>query len=119
MTGKKAINAYREKNVKQKTKSYSRPVGFDEKRLDPGEKVRYLLSPGEEEGGSVRRATDPIWSTKVFELKKTVISKDQPVLYYLDDGPKRGFVREELQIIPEDTELPLKFVLKTVISYHS
>ena len=32
----------------------------------------------------------------------------QPVLYYLTEGaPKRGFVREELLIIPYDTQLPL------------
>ncbi|RMX48680.1 hypothetical protein pdam_00014318 [Pocillopora damicornis] len=29
----------------------------------------------------------------------------EPVLYYLKDGPKRGFVREELQIGPPGTEL--------------
>ena len=114
LTGKKAIDAYREKNVEQKTKNYSRPVGFNEKRLDSIEKVRYLVLPGEEEGGNVRRATDPIWSTNVFELKKSIISKNQPVLYYLVDGPKRGFAREELLIIPYGTELPPKICLKTI-----
>ena len=112
LTGKKAIDPYREKNVEQQTKNYSRPVGFNEKRLDSIEKVRYLVLPGEEEGGNLRRATDPIWSTNVFELKKSIISKNQPVLYYLVDGPKRGFAREELLIIPYGTELPPKFVLK-------
>ena len=37
-----------------------------------------------------------------------MISEGQPVLYYLYDGPKRSFVREELQVVPEDTELPPK-----------
>ena len=112
LTGKKAVNAYLEKNVKREKRRYSRPVGFEEKRIDRDVNVRYLLSPGWEEGGNVRRATDPIWSTNVFELKNAVIRKDQPVLYYLIDGPKRGFVREELLIIPFDTELAPKFVLK-------
>ena len=74
--------------------------------------MRYLLRPGEEEGGDTRRATDPVWSTKVFDLEKTMISGDQPVLYFLVDGPRRGFVREELLVVPEDTELPPKSVLK-------
>ena len=29
-------------------------------------------------------------------------------MYYLSGGPKRSFVREELQVVPEDTELPPK-----------
>ena len=35
---------------------------------------------------------------------------DQPVMYYLSGGPKKSFVREELQVVPEDTELPPKNV---------
>ena len=27
-------------------------------------------------------------------------------MYYLDDGPKRGFVREELMVVPQGTVLP-------------
>ena len=27
-------------------------------------------------------------------------------MYYLFDGPKRGFVREELMVLPSDTQLP-------------
>jgi hypothetical protein len=34
------------------------------------------------------------------------------VLYYLDDGPQRGFVREELLVVPADTELPPDGVLR-------
>ena len=32
------------------------------------------------------------------------------VMYYLRDGPHRGFVSEELMLIPEDTELPPDYV---------
>jgi len=31
---------------------------------------------------------------------------NEPVLYYLHDGPKQGFVREELLVVPANTELP-------------
>ena len=52
------------------------------------------------EGGR-RRATDPVWS-----LGRSVTKPDEPVLYYLKDGPPRGFVREELLVVPPDTQLP-------------
>ena len=31
----------------------------------------------------------------------------EPVLYYLDYGSRRGFVREGLMVVPPGTELPL------------
>ena len=34
------------------------------------------------------------------------------VRYYLKDGPERVFMKEELMLIPEDTELPLDYVQK-------
>ena len=76
-------------------------------------KVHYLYAPGEDEGGERRRATDPIWSLDTYSLSRSVVGGDQPVLYYLSEGvPKRGFVREELQVIPHDTEAPPQSVLK-------
>ena len=72
--------------------------------------LRYLFAPGEYEGGDRRRATDPVWSLEIFELSHSKVSPDQPVMYYLSGGPKRSFVREELQVVPEDTEAPPKSV---------
>ena len=106
ITGKEPDKALGLKEVEIREVSYKRPVGLKEKRLPSGVQVRYLLSPGEDEGGDRRRATDPIWSITVYNINRVVISPDQPVLYYLLDGPKRSFVREELQVVPEDTELP-------------
>jgi len=111
ITGKEPDKAISLKEVDIKPIDYKRPVGLKEKRLPPGVQVRYLLSPGEEEGGDKRRATDPFWSIEVYNLSRSVISPNQPVLYHLEDGPKRSFVREELQFVPEDTELPPKSVL--------
>ena len=79
-------------------------------RLSPFAKVRYLFAPGEYEGGEKRRATDPVWSLEIFELSHNKVSPDQPVMYYLSGGPKRSFVREELQVVPEDCETPPKNV---------
>ena len=47
------------KTVPQKAINYKRPVGVNEKMLPDGIGVRYLLAPGELEGGR-KRATDPI-----------------------------------------------------------
>ena len=30
----------------------------------------------------------------------------KPILYYLNDGPTRGFVRKELMVVPPETQLP-------------
>ena len=113
LIGKEPSGAIELDKVSVKAGSYKRPVGFDEVRLPPGVLVRYLYAPGEGEGGDRYRATDPIWSLGVYDLIRSVVTSDQPVLYYLSEGaPKRGFVREELQVVPVDTELPPKNVLK-------
>ena len=113
MTGKEPSSAIGLDKESIKGGSYKRPVGLDETRLPPGVLVRYLYAPGEDEGGERRRATDPIWSLSIYDLIRSVVSSDQPVLYYLSEGaPKRGFVREELQVVPDDTEPPPKSVLK-------
>ncbi|KXJ06312.1 uncharacterized protein LOC110234463 [Exaiptasia diaphana] len=113
ITGKETDKAVRLKEVDVKPVEYKRPVGLDEVRLPPGVKVRYLLAPGEDEGGDNSRATDPVWSLDIYDLSRSVVSVGQPVLYYLSEGgPRRGFSREELQVVPPDTELPPNSVLK-------
>ena len=90
------------------------PIGFDEPRLSHDVLVRYLLNPGELEGER-RRATDCNWSRQIYHIRESLVQKNQPVLYWLIDdegnGPKRSFVREKLQIIHPDTELPPRWVL--------
>ena len=106
LNGKKPAEAIKKKTVSANPSTpYLRPVGVNEKKLPSGSSVRYLYRPGELEGG-LRRATDPIWSLKVYEIEKIMIKPDAPVIYYLFYGPKRGFVREELLVVPPNTELP-------------
>ena len=112
VTGKEPVEAIAMKEVVDKKIDYKRPVGHKEMRLSPGVQIRYLLAPSEYEGGDRQHATDPIWSIGIFDVGRSVLAMDQPVLYYLDSGPKRLFVREELQVVPEDTELPPVDVLK-------
>ena len=113
LTGRRPVDAIRLKSVRQQPSSVvpGRPVGLEERKVPSEVGVRYLYQPGELEGGR-RRATDPVWSLEVYRIGRSVTKPDEPVLYYLLDGPKRGFVREELLIVPPDTELPPDGVLK-------
>ena len=67
--------------------------------------MRYLFAAGQLEGGQ-RRAIDPIWSPKVFNIDRTLVNKNKPVVYDRKDGPKQGFVGGDLKIVPSGTELP-------------
>ena len=115
LTGKRPSEAIRAKSVAQTPSSTvpGRPVGLREQKLPSGAGVRYLYQPGELEGGR-RRATDPVWSLQVCRLGRSVTKPGEPVLYYLDStshGPPRGVVREELLVVPPDTQLPPDGVL--------
>ena len=106
LIGKKPAVAIKEKEVSsQPSTKYNRPVGANEKKLPPLINVRYLYQPGELEGGT-KRATDPIWSLKVYQVVENKTKPNEPVVYYLSDGPNRGFVREELLVVPPNTQLP-------------
>ena len=113
LTGKKPSEAIKARSVTQKPSSTvpGRAVGLHEQKIPSGIDVRYLYQSGELEGGR-RRATDPIWSLTVHRLGRSVTKPNEPVLYYLQDGPQRGFVREELLVVPFDTQLPPDGVLR-------
>ena len=104
LTGMKPVDAIKQTLVKQ---GFSQPTkDYEEKLLDVGTKVRYFYEPGELEGYQYKgerrkRSTDPIWSVDVYKIKDRYIQKHQPTLYYLNDGPKRSFVFEELQQIQD------------------
>ena len=102
LIGMKPVDAIKETLVEQ---GFSQPVkDYKEKLLDVGTKVRYLYQAGELEGYQCKgerrkRSTDPTWSVDVYKIKDRYVQKHQPTLYYLDGGPKRSFVFEELQPI--------------------
>ena len=104
-TGEKPIEAIKMDKVPQNVKPYN-----DEELLDTTATYRYLLKPGEEHGDERRRATDNIWSRDTVTIDTVSRFPGNRALYYLHEGPKRAFVREELLKIPEDTELPPDYV---------
>ena len=75
LTGQKPSAAIKEKAVSAKPSTpYSRPVGVDENKLPSNVNVRFLYQPGELEGGT-KRASDPIWSWKVYTLFLTTTTR--------------------------------------------
>ena len=102
LIGMKPVDAIKQTLVEQ---GFSQPAKeYEEKLLDVGTKVRYLYEPGELEGYQYKgerrkRSTDPIWSVDVYKIRDRYVQKHQPTLYYLDGGPKRSFVFEELRPI--------------------
>jgi hypothetical protein len=96
----------------------NRAVGNNEVCLPADSLVRYLLdssAPKERPIGADyrgrRRATDPIWSTKIFSIESITVVNGQPVMYRLSNGPKKIFIREELLPVPSDTMLPPAHIL--------
>ena len=67
---------------------------------------RYLYQPGEQHGDQKRRATDLIRSKNTYRLDQIVQGPGNCVLYYLQEGPDRALVREELMHVSEDTQVP-------------
>ena len=100
----KPVDAIKQTLVKQ---GFSQNVkDCEEKLLDVGNKVRYLYEPGELEGQQCggerrKRSTFPIWLVHVYKFRNRYAQKHQPMLYYLDGGPERSFVSEELQPIQD------------------
>src|SRR6266480_4902624 len=83
---------------------HRRSFGYNEPLLPSYTEVRHLLEAGELEGWR-RRATNCNWSSEVFTIDSYLIKENQPVLYKLYNGPRRSFVRENLQIV-KDAQLP-------------
>ena len=72
----------------------------------------HLLQPGKEQDDQHKKATDRTWSKKTYRLSEVMSSPDNQVMYHLKDGPERVFIKEELMLICEDTELLLDYVQK-------
>ena len=66
---------------------------------------RYLFQPGEQHRDQKRQATDLIWSKNTYRLDRIVQDPGNRVLYYLQDGPDRAFVHEELMHVSKDTQV--------------
>ena len=102
---KKPVAAIKEKAVYSKPSTpYDRPVGVG-KKMAPLRCGCELSLPTRR---AWRRREKSYRSDLVFESlphRKTATTPNEPILCYLHDGPKCGFFREELLIVPADTEL--------------
>ena len=106
----KPVDAIKKKEVVAKPSAPTKNA--NEERVASGVDVRYLYQPGELEGGDRKRATDPIWSLDLYQIGSVIAKPGEPMMYYLENGPKRGFVKQELLIVPSNTQLPPDGVLK-------
>ncbi|CAB5350993.1 unnamed protein product [Rhizophagus irregularis] len=61
-------------------------IGFDEEKLSGNVLVRYLLYSSDLEGGR-RRASDLNWSPHIYHICQSMMQKNQPVLYWLEEVP--------------------------------
>ena len=94
MIGMKPKDAIKLSNVELvKSEEFS-----DEKPL------RYFYQPGEQHGDQKRRATDFVWSKNTYRLDRIDQEPGNRIVYYLQGGPEKAFVREELMQVPETTE---------------
>ena len=86
-------------------KTYPKETVLPEDGLD-----RYLYQPGKKHGDQKRRATDLIWSKNTYRLDRIIQDSGNRVFYYLQDGPDRAFLREELMHVSEDPQVPPDWV---------
>ena len=110
LTGKEPTKVLKSADVSINGTKYGRPVGLDEVKLPPGVKVRYLYSLKVREKavkGVVQQTRYGAWRFTIYHVVS--YHQDNQMLYYLNESPRRvSFVREELQVVPNDTELPPK-----------
>ncbi len=111
-TKTRLINAAPDKAItKEKVSAHASLLAkAQQSELDGSVSVRYLLEPGELEQDTKRRATDPVWSIDTFYIGSAFRGGDHWVYYLTDETGKqelnRSFVREELMVVPDNTELP-------------
>ena len=84
---------------------------YPEETVQPDNDLyRYLYQPGEQHGDKKRWETDFIWSKNTYRLDRIVQEPGNRVLYYLQDGPDRAFMREELMHVSKGTQVPSGWV---------
>ena len=73
------------------------------KPICPVSAVRYLYQPGEQEGagGAMRRTR---YGVSVFTRCHHIVLQGIRVYYLMPPAPQRGFMTEELLIVPADTQ---------------
>lgn len=114
MTGLKPVDAIHKSSIPLpptvKSLNYPKLPGiYSPEILTPKYFVRYQYLPGELEKDTKRRATDPTFSLDVHRIERHFTTESGDY-YFLDpmfnpSAPSRSFVRAELLVIPDDTEI--------------
>jgi len=99
----KPVDAIKLESVKQKkiTPAELKKMNQNAANLDIAMPVRYLLAQDETIDGR-RRATDPIWSEKIYFIESIVNNPGQPKLYYIvnqDENKQHGFTSIQLKAV--------------------
>ena len=84
----------------------------EEETLPEDGLYQYQLQPCEEHDDQRDRTMDRVWYKKTCRLREIVEDHGNRVMYYLEDVPERAFVKVELMLIPEKTELPADYIQK-------
>ena len=71
---------------------------------------RYLYEPSEQHGDQKIRATDLIWSEKIYRPNPVIKDQGNRVLYYLQGEHNKVFECEGLMHISEDAQIPSQWV---------
>ena len=82
----------------------------EENILPQDDLFRYLYQTGEQHGDHKKWSKDFIWSKNTYRLDRIVLEPGNRVLGYLQDGPDRAFVREELIHVSDGTQAPPDWV---------
>ena len=90
------IKAIKSETKKKPQVIQNRPIG---EPISPDATLRYLYQP-EEQGGGRRRATDPIWSVSIHKISHHIVLQGIRIYYLMPPAPQRGFITEELLIVP-------------------
>ena len=99
----KPVDAIKLESVEQKkiTPAELKKMNTNAANLDIAMPVRYLLAQDETIDGR-RRATDPIWSEKIYFIESIVNNPGQPKLYYIvnqDENKQHGFTSIQLKAV--------------------
>ena len=78
---------------------------YPENSLPKNGLYRYLYQHGEQHGDQKRQTIGFIWIKRTYKLYRAVEKPGNPVFYYLQDGPGRAMLSENLMNVLDDIKV--------------